>query len=95
MSRSLLFICDAYPHPYPHRRYVNFDADVFQLIREAKCLERMNLHMPLPEAARVLVLQEARFKRQYGQFKCVRGLGRTCVQEALRAVVQSYALGEV
>jgi dynein heavy chain len=44
---------------------VNFDPDLFQVVREARCLERMQLSMPIPESARVLVLQEAKFKRQY------------------------------
>ena len=30
-------------HPDDENLYVNFDQDVFQLVREAKCLERMHL----------------------------------------------------
>jgi dynein heavy chain, axonemal len=52
-------------HPEDDNLYVNFDPDLFQVVREARCLERMQLSMPIPEAARVLVLQEAKFKRQY------------------------------
>jgi len=52
-------------HPDDENLYVNFDPDLFQLMREARCLERMHLSMPIPESARVLVLQEAKFKRQY------------------------------
>ncbi len=52
-------------HPEDENLYVNFDPDVFQLIREAKCLERMQVSMPIPEAARVLVLQEGKFKRMF------------------------------
>ena len=52
-------------HPEDDNLYVNFDPDLFQVVREARCLERMQLSMPIPQSARVLVLQEAKFKRQY------------------------------
>ena len=34
-------------HPEDHNLYVNFDQEILQLIREAKCLDRMNV--PIPE----------------------------------------------
>jgi dynein heavy chain len=33
-------------HPETGRLYVNFDADIFRLLREAKCLSRMNIQIP-------------------------------------------------
>jgi dynein heavy chain len=35
--------------------YVNFDLDIMQLIREAKCLDRQGI--PIPESARIILLQ--------------------------------------
>jgi len=47
-------------HPEDNRLYVNFDAEILQLIREAKCLDRMGI--AIPENARVVLLQEDKFK---------------------------------
>ena len=33
-------------HPDTGKLYVNFDADIFRLLREAKCLSRMNIDIP-------------------------------------------------
>ena len=46
-------------HPDDDNLYVNFDPDLFQLVRESKCLERMGTSMPIPEGARVLVSETA------------------------------------
>jgi hypothetical protein len=50
-------------HPDDGRLYVNFDAEVLQLIREARCLDRLGL--TVPESARIIVLQESKFKRYF------------------------------
>ena len=52
-------------HPEDGKLYVNFDAEILQLIREAKCLERLGV--PIPEAARMVLLQESKFKAYYGE----------------------------
>ena len=33
-------------HPDDNKLYVNFDRDIFQLIRESKCLDRMGIEIP-------------------------------------------------
>ena len=47
-------------HPQHNTLHVNFDAQVLQLIREAKCLQRMGVE--IPEGARTVQSQEQRFK---------------------------------
>ena len=44
---------------------INFDLDVFELIREAKCLERCG--KAIPESAKVILLQEEKFKNYYNE----------------------------
>eukprot|EP00941_MAST-03F_sp_MAST-3F-sp1_P001388 g1388.t1 len=50
-------------HPEDSRLYVNFDQEILQLIREAKCLDRMGIE--IPEAAKIVLLQEDKFKSYY------------------------------
>ncbi|CAM9852973.1 unnamed protein product, partial [Phaeothamnion confervicola] len=50
-------------HPDDGKLYVNFDPDILQLIREAKCLDRMG--MDVPEAAKIALFQEDKFKAHY------------------------------
>tara|TARA_B100000795_G_C22806619_1_gene445355 strand:- start:150 stop:14669 length:14520 start_codon:yes stop_codon:yes gene_type:complete len=50
-------------HPEDGRLYVNFDHEILQLIREAKCLDRMGIEVP--EGARIVLLQEDKFKAYY------------------------------
>jgi len=45
-------------HPYDNKLYVNFDQEIFQLIREAKCLHRMNIE--IPESSRIVLFQASR-----------------------------------
>ena len=52
-------------HPEDGKLYVNFDAEILQLIREAKCLERLGV--AIPESARIVLLQEAKFKAYYAE----------------------------
>ena len=42
-------------HPDDNKLYVNFDQDIFQLIREAKCLDRMGIE--IPESAKIALMQ--------------------------------------
>ena len=44
---------------------VNLDLYVLQLIREAKCMMRMNCQ--IPEAAKIILLQEEKFKKYYNE----------------------------
>ena len=52
-------------HPEDNRLYVNFDAEILQLIREAKCLDRMGV--AIPESARIVLLQEDKFKGYFNE----------------------------
>ncbi|KAL3815567.1 hypothetical protein ACHAXA_000299 [Cyclostephanos tholiformis] len=52
-------------HPDDNKLYVNFDHDIFQLIREAKCLDRMGIE--IPESAKIALVQEEKFKTFYTQ----------------------------
>ncbi|CAG9316033.1 unnamed protein product [Blepharisma stoltei] len=45
--------------------YVNLDDEIFQLIREAKCLDRMGVE--IPESARIVLLQEEKIKHYYSE----------------------------
>lgn len=47
-------------HPEDGNLYVNFDAEILQLIREAKCLDRLGV--AIPESAKIVLLQEDKFK---------------------------------
>jgi dynein heavy chain len=50
-------------HPDDQKPHVNFDWDILQLIREAKCLSRMGIE--IPESARMVLLQELKFKQYF------------------------------
>lgn len=50
-------------HPDTGKLYVNFDKAILQLIREARCLDRMGIEVP--ENARMVMLQEDKFKMYY------------------------------
>ena len=52
-------------HPDDNKLYVNFDRDIFQLIRESKCLDRMGIE--IPESAKIALMQEEKFKTFYSQ----------------------------
>jgi dynein heavy chain len=54
-------------HPVSKKLFVNFDAQVLQLIREAKCLARIGVD--IPEAARMVLAQEEHFKAYYNELK--------------------------
>ncbi len=50
-------------HPDDNKLYVNFDHEILQLIREAKCLDRMGID--IPENAKIVLFQEDKFKKFY------------------------------
>jgi len=50
-------------HPETKKLYVNFDPEILQLIREAKCLSRIGID--IPESAKIVLLQEDKFKGYY------------------------------
>eukprot|EP01041_Mallomonas_annulata_P002980 gene2980-5847_t len=56
-------------HPATAKLYVNFDQELFQLIREAKCLAK--LEVDIPEGAKLVLLQEDKFKSYYDDLKYI------------------------
>ena len=54
-------------HPDTGKLYVNFDLELFQLMREAKCL--VKLDVKIPESAKIVLLQEDKFKSYYNDLK--------------------------
>ena len=54
-------------HPDTGKLYVNFDREILQLIREAKCLARIGV--TVPESAQIVLLQEEKFKTYYNELK--------------------------
>jgi len=54
-------------HPQDNKLYVNFDQQIMQLIREAKCLDRMSIEIPAD--AKIVLLQEAKFKEYFSELK--------------------------
>lgn len=52
-------------HEENKKLYVNFDLEIMQLIREAKCLDRQAIE--IPESARIILLQEEKFKMYYNE----------------------------
>ncbi|KAH9103464.1 hypothetical protein AeMF1_002875 [Aphanomyces euteiches] len=54
-------------HPDDNVLYVNFDPEILQLLREAKCLDRMGIE--IPESAKIVLLQEEKFKNYYNELQ--------------------------
>lgn len=54
-------------HPDSDKLYVNFDPEIFQLLREAKCLVKLDI--AIPESAKLVLLQEETFKAYYNDLK--------------------------
>ena len=50
-------------HPDDGKLYVYFDHEILQLIREAKCLDRMGIE--IPENAKIAIFQEEKLKVFY------------------------------
>jgi len=50
-------------HPEDQKLYVNFDLELLQLVREAKCLDRMGVD--IPESAKIVLFQEDKLKSYY------------------------------
>lgn len=51
--------------------YVNFDSEIMTLIREAKCLSRIGIE--IPESAKIVLLQEEKFKMYNNELSFVLG----------------------
>ncbi|EER16954.1 hypothetical protein Pmar_PMAR024462, partial [Perkinsus marinus ATCC 50983] len=71
-------------HPDDGKFYVNFDWEILQLIRETKCLERIGVEVPGP--ARLVLLQEQKFKQHYNELSYILKEYRRVVQ-AIKPVV--------
>ena len=56
-------------HPENNKLYVNFDAEILTLIREAKCLSRIGID--IPESAKIVLLQEDKFKMYNNELQFV------------------------
>lgn len=54
-------------HPQDGKLYVNMDPEILQLLREAKCLDRMAIEVP--DSAKLVLLQERKFKRHLGELE--------------------------
>jgi dynein heavy chain len=52
-------------HPDDGKLYVNFDQEILQLIREAKCLDRMGIE--IPDGASIVLFQEEKFKNYHNE----------------------------
>ena len=73
-------------HPDTQRLYVNFDPEILQLIREAKCLSRLGIDVP--EAARVVMLQEDKFKNYFQELSYLLSEYSNVVQRQLPVTVK-------
>ena len=56
-------------HPNTGKLYVNFDQELFQLIREAKCMAKLDVD--IPEGGKMVLLQEDKFKNYYHDLKYI------------------------
>ena len=56
-------------YPGSNKLYVNFDSEILTLIREAKCLSRIGIE--IPESAKIVLLQEDKFKRNSNELQYV------------------------
>ena len=56
-------------HPQDSKLYVNMDPEILQLVREAKCLDRMGIE--IPDSARIVLLQERKYKKHFGELEFV------------------------
>lgn len=54
-------------HPQTNKLFVNFDQEIFQLLREARCLVKLDI--AIPESAKLILLQEDNFKACYNDLK--------------------------
>ena len=54
-------------HPQDGKLYVNMDPEILQLLREAKCLDRMGIE--IPDSAKMVLLQERKYKRHLGELQ--------------------------
>eukprot|EP00935_MAST-01C_sp_MAST-1C-sp1_P000949 g949.t1 len=54
-------------HPHDGKLYVNFDQEIMQLMREAKCIDRMGIEVPTE--AKIVLLQQKKFKAYFGELQ--------------------------
>jgi dynein heavy chain len=54
-------------HPQTNKLFVNFDPEIFQLLRESRCLVKLDI--AIPESAKLILLQEDNFKACYNDLK--------------------------
>jgi len=66
-SKSALQATLIVRHEENKKLYVNFDPEIMQLIREAKCLDRQGIE--IPESARIILLQEEKFKMYHNELQ--------------------------
>ena len=52
-------------HPITDNLFVNFDREILQLIREAKCLQRFKVKVP--DVARMVLVHEDKYKSYFHQ----------------------------
>jgi dynein heavy chain len=50
-------------HPQTHKLYVNFDHQILELMKEAKCLRRLGHE--IPESAKMVLMMEDKYKHHY------------------------------
>eukprot|EP01029_Cantina_marsupialis_P009141 TRINITY_DN2137_c0_g3_i1.p1 TRINITY_DN2137_c0_g3~~TRINITY_DN2137_c0_g3_i1.p1 ORF type:complete len:3476 (-),score=1129.85 TRINITY_DN2137_c0_g3_i1:3796-14223(-) len=77
--------------PESGRLLVNFDPEVLQLIREARCLDRLGINVP--EGAKLVMLQENKFKNYYGELShALREYDRvvSLISPVLRPLLQPF-----
>eukprot|EP00397_Hematodinium_sp_SG-2012_P000031 GEMP01000031.1.p1 GENE.GEMP01000031.1~~GEMP01000031.1.p1 ORF type:complete len:4639 (+),score=1050.01 GEMP01000031.1:391-14307(+) len=65
-------------HPDDGKLHVNFDWEILQLIRETKCLDRMGIE--IPESAKMVLLQETKFKSYHNELSYILREYRRVVQ---------------
>eukprot|EP00968_Pinguiococcus_pyrenoidosus_P001287 scaffold57_cov254-Pinguiococcus_pyrenoidosus.AAC.40 len=68
-------------NPKDDQMYVNLDKEIFTLIREAKTLERMDID--IPEPAKILLLQEEKYKEYYGELQAIVDSYEEIVEEVI------------
>merc|ERR1711871_14016 len=73
-------------HPEDGKLHVNFDWEILQLIRETKCLDRMGIE--IPESAKMVLLQEQKFKMYHNELSYLLKEYRRVVQ-MVRAVTSN------
>jgi len=66
---ATLLVTNPTPEDSKKSLFVNFDADILTLIREAKCLSRLGAY--IPNQAKIVLLQEEKFKMYKNQLQFI------------------------